>query len=70
MSSKGSESYIQKLQRTPVSSLVYLQLTGPDYCATNQFAQPQFQDYSDPRGLRSLPHMPPHPAPSSIQALT
>jgi hypothetical protein len=38
MSSKGSESYIQKLQH---------------YCATNQFAQPQFQDYSDPRGIRT-----------------
>ncbi|USP75309.1 hypothetical protein yc1106_02583 [Curvularia clavata] len=27
------------------------QLNVPDYCATNQIAQPQFQDYSDPRAL-------------------
>lgn len=32
------ESYIQKLQH---------------YCASNQIAQPQFQDYSDPRGIRT-----------------
>ncbi|CAI9635116.1 hypothetical protein GT037_007878 [Alternaria burnsii] len=32
------ESYVQKLQH---------------YCATNQIAQPQFQDYSDPRGIRT-----------------
>lgn len=34
----SSESYVQKLQH---------------YCATNQIAQPQFQDYSDPRGIRT-----------------
>ncbi|KAF2831958.1 hypothetical protein CC86DRAFT_442376 [Ophiobolus disseminans] len=33
-----SESYVQKLQH---------------YCATQQIAQPQFQDYSDPRGIRT-----------------
>ncbi|KAJ4380269.1 hypothetical protein N0V86_004579 [Didymella sp. IMI 355093] len=38
MASNGSESYVQKLQH---------------YCATNQIAQPQFQDYSDPRGVRT-----------------
>ncbi|UPX18115.1 uncharacterized protein EKO05_0008431 [Ascochyta rabiei] len=38
MTSNGSESYVQKLQH---------------YCATNQIAQPQFQDYSDPRGVRT-----------------
>ncbi|KNG49011.1 cellulose binding protein [Stemphylium lycopersici] len=32
------QSYVQKLQH---------------YCATNQIAQPQFQDYSDPRGIRT-----------------
>ncbi|KAF5850323.1 hypothetical protein GGP41_002609 [Bipolaris sorokiniana] len=32
------ESYVQKLQH---------------YCATNQIAQPQFQDYSDPRAWSS-----------------
>lgn len=34
----AQESYVQKLQH---------------YCATNQIAQPQFQDYSDPRGIRT-----------------
>ncbi|OSS53985.1 hypothetical protein B5807_01438 [Epicoccum nigrum] len=38
MATNGSESYVQKLQH---------------YCATNQIAQPQFQDYSDPRGVRT-----------------
>lgn len=33
-----SETYIQKLQ---------------NYCSANQIAQPQFQDYSDPRGIRT-----------------
>ncbi|KAF2683312.1 hypothetical protein K458DRAFT_340276 [Lentithecium fluviatile CBS 122367] len=32
------ETYVQKLQ---------------NYCSTNQIAQPQFQDYSDPRGIRT-----------------
>ncbi|OAL49193.1 hypothetical protein IQ07DRAFT_72749 [Pyrenochaeta sp. DS3sAY3a] len=32
------DSYISKLQH---------------YCATHQIAQPQFQDYSDPRGIRT-----------------
>lgn len=34
----SSETYLQKLQH---------------YCATQQIAQPQFQDYSDPRGIRT-----------------
>lgn len=34
----AAESYVQKLQH---------------YCATQQIAQPQFQDYSDPRGIRT-----------------
>ncbi|XP_014552277.1 hypothetical protein COCVIDRAFT_41525 [Bipolaris victoriae FI3] len=38
------ESYVQKLQ--PKKDVA-------DYCATNQIAQPQFQDYSDPRGIRT-----------------
>lgn len=33
-----SETYIQKLQ---------------NYCSANQIAQPQFQDYSDSRGIRT-----------------
>ncbi|KAH8726312.1 hypothetical protein GQ44DRAFT_739109 [Phaeosphaeriaceae sp. PMI808] len=39
------ESYVQKLQRTTLKVI--------DYCATQQIAQPQFQDYSDPRGIRT-----------------
>ncbi|KAF2993319.1 hypothetical protein E8E13_001222 [Curvularia kusanoi] len=38
MATNGSETYVQKLQH---------------YCATHQIAQPQFQDYSDPRGVRT-----------------
>jgi len=34
----ATDSYVQKLQH---------------YCATHQIAQPQFQDYSDPRGIRT-----------------
>jgi hypothetical protein len=46
------ESYVQKLQ----SALLHLPrhpkliVWLADYCSTNQIAQPQFQDYSDPRG--------------------
>jgi hypothetical protein len=45
------ESYVQKLQRAQTIALVEAQLNVTDYCATNQIAQPQFQDYSDPRGM-------------------
>ncbi|KAF2441388.1 hypothetical protein P171DRAFT_457191 [Karstenula rhodostoma CBS 690.94] len=38
MAANRQETYIQKLQ---------------NYCTTNQIAQPQFQDYSDPRGIRT-----------------
>ncbi|KAI4618427.1 hypothetical protein J4E80_005025 [Alternaria sp. BMP 0032] len=47
------ESYVQKLQRAQTTVPVRAQLNFPDYCATNQIAQPQFQDYSDPRGIRT-----------------
>lgn len=46
------ESYVQKLQRAQTTVPVRAQLNFPDYCATNQIAQPQFQDYSDPRGMQ------------------
>ncbi|PVI04987.1 hypothetical protein DM02DRAFT_639651 [Periconia macrospinosa] len=45
MASARDGSYVQKLQ----SAL----LCSSGYCATNQIAQPQFQDYSDPRGIRT-----------------
>ncbi|KAG9196481.1 hypothetical protein G6011_01602 [Alternaria panax] len=47
------ESYVQKLQRAHTTTHANPQLNVPDYCATNQIAQPQFQDYSDPRGIRT-----------------
>ncbi len=50
-----SDSYVSKLQRMLVYQLVptFSHLANHlDYCATNQIAQPQFQDYSDPRGLQ------------------
>ena len=46
----ATESYIQKLQRAQTHCSRNPQLNVTDYCATNQIAQPQFQDYSDPRG--------------------
>lgn len=47
----ATESYIQKLQRAQTFCSRNVQLLNvTDYCATNQIAQPQFQDYSDPRG--------------------
>jgi len=49
-----AESYIQKLQRALTDTVkMDTQLKTSDYCATNQIAQPQFQDYSDPRGLQA-----------------
>ncbi|CAA9962202.1 hypothetical protein CFE70_005608 [Pyrenophora teres f. teres 0-1] len=50
----ATESYIQKLQRAQTFCSRNVQLLNvTDYCATNQIAQPQFQDYSDPRGIRT-----------------
>jgi hypothetical protein len=46
------ESYVQKLQSAPfhLPRRPKLIVRLADYCSTNQIAQPQFQDYSDPRG--------------------
>lgn len=38
MAANMQETYVEKLH---------------NYCTTNQIAQPQFQDYSDPRGIRT-----------------
>ncbi|PSN64882.1 hypothetical protein BS50DRAFT_635724 [Corynespora cassiicola Philippines] len=38
MATSRSETYVQKLQ---------------SYCASNRLEPPQFQDFSDPRGIRT-----------------
>ncbi|KAF2707186.1 hypothetical protein K504DRAFT_470403 [Pleomassaria siparia CBS 279.74] len=38
MAANRSETYVQRLQ---------------NYCASNAIEQPQWQDYSDPRGIRT-----------------
>lgn len=52
MAATRQETYVQKLQSVyPRFFNSHMLTTYPlDYCTSNQIAQPQFQDYSDPRG--------------------